>query len=226
MRARHADAGGRHGHDAEVTAGLALAGVCFAAAFRGPRASFWARMTTTGALLGALALQRSPELRDLRLRPRHLVQGTAMAAGLYLVFRVGDGLARRVMPQGAEDISSIYDLRSGQNPWLIAARLAGVIAPAEELFWRGWLQRSLASRRGRWQGALLAAGAYGGVHLASGNPTLVGAASVAGVYWSTLGALGVDMEALIVSHLVWDVVIFLVAPTTGGPRSGRQKESL
>jgi membrane protease YdiL (CAAX protease family) len=203
--------------DLELAAGLALAAACFAATFRGPRSSFWSRMTTTGALLGTMALQRRPELRRLRFRPRHLAEGTAIAAGLYLVFGVGDRVARRVMPAGAEDISAIYDLRSGQSRWLIATRLAAVIAPAEELFWRGWLQRSLAGHRGRWRAGALAAGAYGAVHMAAGNPTLLAAASVAGASWSALAALGVDMESLVVSHLVWDVVIFLVAPTSRRP---------
>jgi membrane protease YdiL (CAAX protease family) len=198
----------------ELAAGLALAAACFAATFRGPRSSFWPRMTTTGALLGTAALRRRPELRRLRFRPRHLAEGAAIAAGLYLVFGVGDRLARRVMPAGAEDISALYDLRRGQNTWLIATRLAAVIAPAEELFWRGWLQRSLAGHRGRWRAGALAAGAYGAVHVVAGNPTLVGAASVAGAWWSALAALGVDMESLVVSHLLWDIVIFLVAPTS------------
>ncbi len=214
MNRRPDDSSRPEASGAELAAGLALASVCFAATFRGPRGSFWSRMTTTGALLGTLALCRRPELRRLQFRRRHLAEGVAIASGLYLLFQVGDRLARRVMPQGAQDISAIYELRSGQSQWLIATRLAAVIAPAEELFWRGWLQRSLAGRRGRWQGAALAAGAYGGVHLASANPTLVGAASVAGSYWSSLAALGVDAESLIVSHLIWDIVIFLLAPTS------------
>ena len=205
----------------ELVTGMVLAAGCFAATFRGPRASFWSRMTATGAVLGTVAVGRRPELRGLRPRPRHLAEGAAIAAGLYGVFQVGDRLARRVMPAGGEDISAIYDLRSGQSEVVIAARLATVIGPAEELFWRGWLQRSLASRRGRWPAAALGAATYGAVHLPSGNPTLIGAATVAGAYWSALAALGVDMESLVVSHVLWDVVIFLVAPTqrvapTGG----------
>ena len=54
---------------------------------------------------------------------------------------------------------------------------------------------------------------YAGVQVASDNPTLVGAAGVAGAYWSALAAAGVDMESLIVSHVLWDIVILLVART-------------
>ena len=210
--------------DAELVAGGALAALCFARTFRGPPDAFWRRMTETGAALGAFAWWRRPELRHLRVRPRHVVEGCAIAGALYLVFQAGDRVARRVMPDGAGDIAAIYDLRRRHDPWWIAARLATVIAPAEELFWRGWAQRSLSDRRGRWAGAAVASAAYAGVHLASGNPTLVGAAGVAGAYWSVLAAAGVDMESLVVSHLVWDIVIFLIAPTTAplGPGAGHR----
>jgi membrane protease YdiL (CAAX protease family) len=195
-------------------AALGVAATCFTATFRGPKASFWPRMTATGAVLGTISLARSPELRRLRPRPRHVVQGAAIAAGLYGIFRVGDVMARRVMPDGAADIDAIYELRTHHSDRMIAARLATVIGPAEELFWRGYLVEVLGRRRGRWAAAALAAAAYAGVHVTSGNPTLVGAAGVAGAYWSVLAAAGVDMESLIVSHVLWDIVIFLVAPTT------------
>jgi len=208
--------------DAEAVAALGLAAACFALTFRGPKSSFWRRMTATGAVLGSVALARRPELRHVRPQPRHLLQGAAIAGGLYAIFQVGDLMARRIMPDGAGDIDAIYDLRSNHDERVIAARLATVIGPAEELFWRGFLQERLARRWGRWAGAALASGAYAGVHLASGNPTLVGAAGVAGAYWSILAAAGVDVESLIVSHVLWDIVIFLVAPTT---RNHKQRPS-
>ena len=210
------DSGARARPDAVALAGVALAAACFAPTFRGPRARFWNRMTGTGLTLGSVALATEPSLRRLRPRFRHLAEGVAIAAGLYAIFQVGDVMARRIMPNGAGDIDAIYDLRSGQDERLIAARLAGVIGPAEELFWRGFLQGRLGRRRSRIRAAVLASAAYGSVHLASGNATLVGAASVAGAYWSALAAAGVAMESLIVSHVVWDIVIFLVAPTTPG----------
>ena len=203
--------------DIETALAVGLAAACFARTFRGPRSSFWRRMTGTGAVLGAVALAREPSLRSVRPRPRHLVEGGIVAGGLYAIFRAGDAVARRVMPDGAGDIDDIYALRVGHDPSQIAARLALVIGPAEELFWRGFVQRRLARDHGRWGAAARAASAYAGVHLAAGNPTLVGAAGVAGAYWSVLAAAGVDMESLVVSHVLWDIVIFLVAPTA---RSG------
>lgn len=201
----------------EAAAGTAAAYALFAATFRGPREQFWQRMTLTGATLGTLALATTPPLRRIRLRRLDVPVGIGSAAVLYGVFLVGDRVARRIMPAGAADIAEVYALRSLRPAGEIALRLAAVIGPAEELFWRGYLQTRLASRLGRWRGAAVATAAYGGAHLVTGNPTLLGAASVAGAFWGGLSAAGVPMGALIVSHLSWDVVTLLIAPTT--PRS-------
>ena len=45
------------------------------------------------------------------------------------------------------------------------------------------------------------------------NATLVGAATIAGAYWGLLRAIGVPLGALVVSHVAWDIWIFLIAPT-------------
>jgi membrane protease YdiL (CAAX protease family) len=185
----------------------------FAAVFRGPKRQFWQRMTRTGLGLGALALATEGELRRFRPRPRDVALGFGIAAGLYGVFQVGDRVARVVMPHGGEDIGDVYLLRSLRPKGEIAARLATVIGPAEELYWRGLVQAELTRRLGPVGGAAAAAAIYGGAHVVTGNPTLVGAATVAGGAWSALAALGVPMPALVVSHVVWDIWIFLVQPT-------------
>jgi uncharacterized protein len=171
-------------------------------------------MTMTGAILGTLAVAGEPSLQKPRLRSRDVMLGVGIAAGLYGIFQMGDRLARKTLPAGDENIGDIYDLRELRPKSEIALRLATVIGPAEELFWRGLLQRSMQSRIGRTWSAAATSLAYGGVHVVTGNVALIGAATIAGLYWSVVAALGVPMAALIVSHVVWDIWIFLVAPTT------------
>ena len=205
------------GRDPLLGAGLGAAYSAFALTFRGPRGSFWQRMTATGLALGSLALATEPELRRTRIRGRDVVAGLASAAGLYAVFMVGDRAVRRLLPNGGDEIGEVYALRElGPAPEL-AARLALVIAPAEELFWRGFVNARLGRRLGRWRGAAAGSVAYAGAHVATGNFTLFGAAGVAGAYWSALAAAGMPMGALVVSHVAWDLLTFLVAPTAPKP---------
>lgn len=161
-------------------------------------------MTATGLTLGALALAGG-EAERLRPRLRDLPLGLAIAAGLYAIFRIGDRVAREVMPRGEDEIAEVYAYRDIKPKEEIAVRLATVIGPAEELFWRGWLRRRIG-----WLGS---GAAYAGAHAVTGNATLIGAAGVAGLYWGALAALGTPMGALMVSHAAWDIWIFIVAPT-------------
>ena len=193
--------------------GLTGAAGAFAATFRGPRDRFWQRMTFTGLGLGGFGLLASPPARRFRPRARDVPVGLASAAVLYGTFRLGDRFARRLVPGGARQIEDIYELRTLRPRGEIALRLATIVGPAEEVFWRGLVQAALMRRFGRWRGAALAAAAYGGVHVVTGNFTLFGAAGVAGAHWCALYAAGVPLGALVVSHVTWDVWIFLVRPT-------------
>jgi len=181
--------------------------------FRGPRSQFWPRMTLGAGSLGLYALAVEPSLRRERPRPRDLALGLASAAALYGIFKAGDRLARRIMPVGEGEIAAIYGLRTLAPAPAIAAALVLVIGPSEELFWRGLVQRSLERRVGRLAAAALTAAVYGGIHLVSDNLTLTGAAGVAGTFWGALYAREQRLPALIVSHVAWDVWIFLIAPT-------------
>lgn len=194
--------------------GAGLAFGLFALTFRGSRKKFWDRMTATGVVLGALALVTQPKLRKTRIGFKDILLGTSSAAALYGIFQLGDRISRLIVPKGGEQIEAIYSLKRMRPRAELMARLGLIIGPAEELFWRGFLQNGLMQRFGRFWGMALGAGAYGGAHLASGNFTLVGAATIAGAFWGGLYALGMPLGGLIVSHVLWDNLIFLIAPTT------------
>jgi len=193
--------------------GLGVAAAAFTATFGGPRPKFWSRMTWTALTLGGFAFGTSREARKTRIRGRDVPLGLASAGTLYLTFKLGDRFARRFVPAGDREIREIYSLRTIRPREEIALRLATVIGPAEEVFWRGLVQGGLERRFGRWPGAALATASYGGVHLVARNFTLLGAAGVAGLHWSLLRALRMPLGALIVSHVAWDIWIFLVQPT-------------
>ncbi len=210
-------------HDADhlfrrALLGLAAAVPLWAWVFRGRHGNFWLRMTVGAGSLGLYALQARPELRRQTPRPWDLALGAASATGLYTIFQVGDRLARRIMPSGEEDITAVYRLRTLAPRWIITAALVAVIGPSEELFWRGLVQHALVGRFGRTAGTAAGGAAYGGTHLVTGNLTLTGAATVAGAYWGTEYAWRPRLGPLLVSHVLWDIWIFLLAPTPTGKK--------
>jgi len=188
--------------------------VVWTAAFRG-RSHFWQKMAVGVGAMGALAAVANPELRSSRNRPRlrDIPVGLGTAAALYAIFRGGDRFARRVMPSGAEDIAEVYARRRMAPRGFIVAALALLIAPGEELFWRGLVNGYLMQRLGRVTGSAVGAVIYGGIHLITGNLTLTGAAGMAGAFWSLQYLFEGRLPAVIVSHAVWDIWIFLVRPT-------------
>jgi hypothetical protein len=193
-----------------VTAATALWVVAFSRKQR-----FWETMAAGVGSLGAFALYANPALRKTRIKPRDGAVGLGTAAGLYGIFQVGDRVARRVIPGGAEDIEDIYNRRTMADNNFIALALALLIAPGEELFWRGLVNSYLVQELGPVRGNALGATIYGAVHVVTRNFTLFGAAGIAGAWWSLQWLIEGRMGSQIVSHAAWDVWIFLVQPTMG-----------
>ena len=85
--------------------------------------------------------------------------------------------------------------------------------PAEEIFWRGYVQNALSKRWSPNVGFIVTTLVYALVHIWSFNFMLVMAALVVGAIWGLAYRLYPQkLGALIVSHAVWDVAVFVVFP--------------
>ena len=180
---------------------------------------FWWCMSVLAALLtgSAVWLDRSFLIHlkdDARRGIGHaLGWGIFWAAALYAVFFVGNWVLRSWFGVvGGEGIDRVYALKSGVNTTRIALLIAFVIGPAEEFFWRAFLQRQLTARLGAIRGVALAVLLYASAHIASGNPALILAALVCGVFWGVLYARMRSVWINVVSHTVWDLAVFLWFP--------------
>jgi hypothetical protein len=179
-----------------------------------PAIAFFPMMTTTAFLLAAasLVLDRKSTGGLYTFKPRFILTGLLAAAFLYAAFWVGHFISTKMLPFAASQVDSIYTLRAGQNPWLIAALLFFIIGPGEEIFWRGFVQKRLSKKYGVFVGFIVAAAVYTLVHVGSLNLMLIAAAGLCGAFWGLLFAATGNLWPCIISHAVWDVVIFILLP--------------
>ena len=138
--------------------------------------------------------------------------GLFSAAVLYGVFFVGNILSRMILPVAGQGIENVYAFKDGADTLRVALAIGVLIGPAEELFWRGFVQRRLSDAHGPLEGCLLATAVYAGIHIGSMNPMLVLAAGVCGLFWGLLWARYRSITLNVVSHVAWDLTVFLILP--------------
>ena len=200
-----------------IIAAIALFGPLFVYRSLGPL-DFWWWMSANLVILISWAAVISPAFRrsvaeDFRDGlPKKIALGLASAAVLYAVFLVGNIVSRRLFAFAGENIAAVYDFKSGIAPMRVWILMMCVIGPGEEIFWRGYLQRALAARIGKWPGLLLATALYAGVHAGSGNVMLVLAALICGLFWGWLYLRFNSITLNAASHTTWDAAVFLVFP--------------
>lgn len=181
--------------------------------------NFWLTMTASALILTTLALKFSPEPLPTVTKPLwQLLGGILLALLLWGIFWVGDKASAWLFDFARDKVDSIYAMKTGLPPGVIAALLLLVIGPAEEFFWRGYVQRTMAKLfAGRKYpqdlAFLVTAIIYALVHVWSLNFMLIMAALVAGCFWGFLYRLcPKSLLALIVSHAIWDALVFVWMP--------------
>jgi membrane protease YdiL (CAAX protease family) len=214
--------GGRPGPRPRLVAATgALAAVLFIALFRFRRLGpldFWAWLAMNIALVVALSLavdrgyghRLKEDIGTGFLRKAGI--GIVSAMALYAVFAAGHAAALGLFPFAAEGIERVYALKSGVPLVRVVLLISLLIGPGEEVFWRGFFQENAGAGPGRMAGFILASLLYTSVHLASGNIMLILAAAVCGVFWGWLYLRFRSPLLNVVSHTVWDLLVFVILP--------------
>ncbi len=196
---------------------LVVAAILWAVMFApwtAPHVNFWWTMTASACVLSLMATLFAPGWwRNVRITPREVVLGVAIAAALWGIFWVGDKLSQLMFDFARPQVDTIYGMKEGESPWLLTALMLFLIGPAEEIYWRGYVQKSLSARWGPNTGFAVTTLIYALVHAGSFNFMLVMAALVAGLVWGLLYRIFPEhFAAIIVSHAVWDVAVFIWFP--------------
>ena len=196
---------------------------CMFSPWTAPHVNFWVCMTASAIVLmcfafafgGSKSIGTDSEMSSYNTSPFMFscILGIIIAASLWLVFYVGNIVSQLLFSFSRAQVNLIYDIKGDVEPALLALLLLFVIGPAEEIFWRGYVQRTLAKFRSPLTAFILTTTCYTLVHLPSGNFMLIMAALVCGIVWGGLYWLMPNqLRAIIISHALWDAAAFVWLP--------------
>lgn len=143
---------------------------------------------------------------------KKILLGLISAVVLYLVFYFGNIISNYIFKFAESGIHNVYDFKGESSNLRILFLMLIIIGPGEELFWRGYIQKNLSLRYGKYFGFAIAASVYTFVHLFTGNILLILAALIAGLFWGCLLIKYDSMIVNIVSHTIWDIYVFVILP--------------
>ena len=179
-----------------------------------PYVNFWVMMTFSGMTLTLYSTWASPGWwKDVRLDIDNVVMGVVLAAALWGVFWLGEFFSTMLFDLARPQVDMIYVMKEGDNPWVLTALMLFIIGPAEEIFWRAYLQKNLSARWSPNIGFVVTTILYSIVHLSKFNFMLIMAAMVAGFVWGLAYRLFPEkLGAIILSHALWDCAVFIWFP--------------
>jgi membrane protease YdiL (CAAX protease family) len=176
--------------------------------------SFWPVMClATGILAGsAMVIDGKSVFRSNHKLTFDIAIGLISAVGLYAIFFIGKHLSEFILPFAGGQIGRVYETRAQGNLWIVGTLLLFWIGPAEEIFWRGFVQRRLGQRYGLIVAFAQTLVIYTLVHIWSFNLMLLAAAFICGFVWGSMYWIFGSIRPGLISHAVWDVLIFVLFP--------------
>ncbi|WP_354669940.1 type II CAAX endopeptidase family protein [Paenibacillus sp. BSR1-1] len=142
---------------------------------------------------------------------KYIFFGAISGLLLYVVFWLGYHTLDFLHLPFKKGLNKLYKWFAPSLFWQYLA-LVFVAAPGEEFFWRGFVQKRLSKHLGAIASILTASLLYASVHIYSGSFLLVFAAFISGFVWGCLYFWKKSMPLVIVSHIIFDIMIFIIFP--------------
>lgn len=179
-----------------------------------PYVNFWWAMTGSACTLSLCATLFMPGWwKRVHIKLSDILLGVGIAVTLWGVFWIGDKLSQIMFNFARPQVDLIYGMKEGESPWLLTALMLFLIGPAEEIFWRGYIQQRFSERWNPNIGFIVTTAIYALVHAGSFNFMLTMAALVAGAAWGLIYRIWPErFGAIIISHALWDVAVFIWFP--------------
>lgn len=173
---------------------------------------FWIAMPVATAVLAIVGMSINFPKGYFKFKFDYFLIGVISAVVLYFIFMMGKYFANMILPFAGSQVAAIYHRAAGHSPAKIILLLLFVIGPAEEIFWRGFVLKNCLKKYGLVAGVVLSAVLYSAAHLFAMNIMLLIAAFVCGIFWGMIFARYKNLWPVIISHALWDVLIFVLFP--------------
>lgn len=179
-----------------------------------PHVNFWKMMTCSGLMLTVYSTWAAPGWwKNVRLGLTDILLGIVLAAFMWGVFWLGEYFSTMIFGFARPQVDMIYGMKEGENPWILTALMLLIIGPAEEIFWRGYVQNTLSKRWNPNVGFIVTTLVYSLVHLPKMNFMLIMSAAVAGFIWGLAYRFFPErFGAILLSHALWDCAVFIWFP--------------
>ncbi|WP_423801567.1 lysostaphin resistance A-like protein [Neobacillus sp. SAB-20_R2A] len=197
--------------DLRLITGLIIAHALLFFSFH-DKAIFW--YIFSGSILILIAFSTfQGDVEDEATFIKYLFLGVISGLLLYLLFWIGYQLFEMANSGFKKDVRRLYRWFAPSLFWHYLALIL-VAAPGEEMFWRGFVQKRLLKYLKPYVAIISSSILYGSVHIYSGSFLLMFAAFVSGLVWGFLYFWKKSMPLVIVSHIIFDMMMFIFLPLT------------
>jgi len=195
--------------DYRILFGLILAHFFMYITFQ-DKAIFWYMFTATMLILMSYAILHEKSDQQASFLT-FSVYGILSGLILFAFFWTGNFLIHFFHLPFNQEVSRLYLHFAPKQIWHYIVLLLFIV-PGEELFWRGFMQKRMSKLMNVKYSVLLASVFYASIQIYSGYFIHILAALFAGLFWGALYAWKKSLSLVVVSHLTFDVLIFILLP--------------
>ena len=179
-----------------------------------PYCNFWIVMAIAAGVLMAFSFAFGKKWRiQFSFNIWDVALGVGSAIILWVIFYVGNEISGMLFDFARPQVNDVYAMKDGQSPVALTLALLFWIGPAEEIFWRGFVQRTLKeSKLGDMKAFIITTIIYAVVHIWAFNFMLFMAALICGAFWGFVYMKNRSLSTVIISHAIWDVAVFILFP--------------
>lgn len=171
---------------------------------------FWYMFTAGMLILISYSIIKE-EVDDAVPMRVYLPYGIISGFLLFGFFLLGDLLFEFFKLNVQDNIGRLYDLFSPTLFWHYIALML-IAVPGEEIFWRGFILKRLLQSIGFWSSIMISSLMNASINIYMGEWILLLATLITGIVWGFLYAWKRSIPLVIVSHLIFDLFIFILIP--------------